>query len=244
MSRKAERRRQAALDADFGSDDDDGLMQVNKAKAGRRGRSRTATFIACPAAGPARASSSSRSSSSRHAGPAAHQDTEQQSAQQPPDAASGGSTATAAVSALAPPTGAHVIRSSVHRRSTRCKVEVSLELALACAGRGAAAETGNGVETAQFSSLWDAVPPECKALVYSHLSQRDLARAARVSRGFAEDVRAQRASVTVCDPPRGALAGMADFECRMQNTSVCCLEPVDIFAARTSSSSALLPWCC
>jgi hypothetical protein len=78
---------------------------------------------------------------------------------------------------------------------------------LAPAERGAAARAEESGPAPQFSSLWDAIPPECKSLVYSHLTQRDMARVAPVCRSFAEDARTQRASVTVCNPPHGALAG-------------------------------------
>lgn len=56
---------------------------------------------------------------------------------------------------------------------------------------------------AAFNGLWDAVPHECKLLVYGYLSQRDMARAARASRGFADDARSLRASVKTSELPPG-----------------------------------------
>lgn len=96
---------------------------------------------------------------------------------------------------------------------------------LAAAERGAIPQAGDAGEARQFSSLWDAIPPECKALVYSHLSQRAMACAARVSRGFAEDARAQRASVTFCDLPKGALAGLPVLKA-MRRTLLCVLPAI------------------
>ena len=124
MLRKAERRRQSALDADLGSDDDDLFTQVTaKQKAGRRGRGKTTTFIARPAptaaAGP---SIGGTSNISRGASPAPHRTSDHQGPQAqlgtlPPE----GSTANAKTTASASPTGAPVMtdQPSVisHRRS-------------------------------------------------------------------------------------------------------------------------------
>lgn len=54
------------------------------------------------------------------------------------------------------------------------------------------------------AGLWDAIPHECKLLVYAHLSKEDMACAARVNREFAEHVRELRAQFTVLNLPAGA----------------------------------------
>ena len=58
---------------------------------------------------------------------------------------------------------------------------------------------------ASAAELWDAVPHECKLLVYAHLSRSDLARAACANRDFAVDVRALRAHVTDLNLLAGAM---------------------------------------
>lgn len=107
MSRKAERRRQAAFDADLGSDDDDLFTQVTgKQKAGSRSRGRTTTFIVRPATNASDPTHSSTSNISRGASPAPHRisDSKEQLG-----ILSEGSTANASMTAPAPPTGAPVI---------------------------------------------------------------------------------------------------------------------------------------
>jgi len=53
-------------------------------------------------------------------------------------------------------------------------------------------------------SGWDALPAECKLLIFEQLSNRELARAARTCREFAAHIRGLRASLTSIVLPRGA----------------------------------------
>ena len=52
-------------------------------------------------------------------------------------------------------------------------------------------------------SGWDALPAECKLLIFEQLSNRELARAARTCREFAAHIRGLRASLTSIVLPRG-----------------------------------------
>lgn len=53
------------------------------------------------------------------------------------------------------------------------------------------------------SSFWSWLPEECKGLVLRHLDSKDLAKAARTSKEFAEHIRTVRAGLGVLNVPPG-----------------------------------------
>ena len=63
------------------------------------------------------------------------------------------------------------------------------------------------------SSYWSWLPEECKGLVVRHLDSKDLAKAARTSKEFAEHIRAVRAGLGVLNVPPGKLALTGPFIC-------------------------------
>ena len=64
------------------------------------------------------------------------------------------------------------------------------------------------------SSYWSWLPEECKGLVLKHLDSKDLAKAARTSKEFAEHIRAVRAGLGVLNVPPGKFARTDLFSCQ------------------------------
>lgn len=228
--RKAERRRQAALDAASDSDDDDMLTQVGrkrKQQNGRGGRRKTTTFVMKPAgssAAPQIAGSRGASVAqlSAHLArlytqlPAAVTNGQPAgSSSRPAGDMPAGGAITAPVWRALHITPCAAVQSSValaeHRRKS--KDNGMRVLAVSDAAGTETARRAPPADAAAFSSLWDAVPHECKLLVYSHLSQRDMARAACANRGFAEDACSLRASVKTTELPPGKC--LSAFSCQM-----------------------------
>ena len=94
-----------------------------------------------------------------------------------------------------PAEGAHVSISSLFRVSARLSALARTSTLLqGCQHTSMMAMPGSG---------WDAIPAECKLLIFEQLNMRELARAARTCREFAAHIRGLRASLTAIVLPRG-----------------------------------------
>ena len=64
------------------------------------------------------------------------------------------------------------------------------------------------------SSYWSWLPEECKGLVLRHLDSKDLAKAARTSKEFADHIRAVRAGLGVLNVPPGEFSLTGSCSCQ------------------------------